>query len=333
MLCHFENAGLQIGLLGRHHSCHLFEVLCSLFFHDVHRVVDGDDTHQAVFGIHYGKGRQIVLVEKIDYVLPVVRGPCLDDAGIHDILDQGLIGIHEKVLDRDDTLQGALVVHDIAGVDRLLVHAVLTDVGKGVLHCHGLPESDVLRCHDGAGGILGVFQEFIDLGPGLGRGILQHTLDDVRRQLLHHVDGIIDGKIFDDVRQLFIRDAGYDVLLLVQFQTGKDVRSEFLRQHAEDDHCLFRVELFDKGCHVDLVHFGEYLAKRTEFLGSHKLQKSFVPLLFFFDLTDIQFCHRNLLFSTGADRSAPVRKTLQFLISSYRRVSWSGRCGRALRPP
>ena len=302
MSCHLKDAGLQVGLLGRRHSSHLFEVLRSLFFHDVDRVVDGDDTDQTVFFVHHGKGGQVVLVEELDDILPVIRGLGFDDVGVHDVLDEGLIGIHEQILDGDDALQGPLVVHDVAGVDRFLVHAVLPDVSKRVLHGHGLPEADILGGHDGAGRILRILQEFIDLGTGLRCRVLQDTLHDVRRQLLDHIDGIIDRKIFDDVRQLFIGDAADDMLLLVQFQAGEDVRRKLLREHSEHDHRLFRIQLLDKCGDVDLIHLGKLLPERPELSLVHQLKKRIISGLFLLDLIGAQFSHARTSLSSLSAR-------------------------------
>lgn len=66
-----------------------------------------------------------------------------------------------------------------------------------------------------AGRVFGVFQVLIDEVARGGRRRAHDTLDDVGRQLLHHVDGIVNIQLFDDAGKLRIGDGVDDRLLLL----------------------------------------------------------------------------------------------------------------------
>ena len=65
--------------------------------------------------------------------------------------------MHQQILDRHHTLQGPLCVHDITGVNGLLIHAVPADVGKCLLHGHALLQAHILCRHYASGAAFRIF--------------------------------------------------------------------------------------------------------------------------------------------------------------------------------
>ena len=66
---------------------------------------------------------------------------------VHDVSQLGFIGIHQKILDCYHAFQMALLVHHITGIDGLLVHTVLPDIGKGLLYRHILLQAHIFGGH------------------------------------------------------------------------------------------------------------------------------------------------------------------------------------------
>ena len=118
------------------------------------------------------------------------------------------------------------------------------DILKGIRHGHILFQIDELRRHDASGAVLRILQELVQKLSLFRVGVLQDSLYDIGRQLFQHINRIIDVQIVDDGAQLVVRDACHDLLLLFRLQLGEHVRRQLLRQHAEYDHCLFRVQFF-----------------------------------------------------------------------------------------
>ena len=56
-----KGTGAEVGLVRRQHSRHLFHILRGLFLQNVDGVIDGDDTHQAIFCVHHGEGQKVIL--------------------------------------------------------------------------------------------------------------------------------------------------------------------------------------------------------------------------------------------------------------------------------
>ena len=129
----------------------------------------------------------------------------------------------------------AVVVHHVADVDGLLVRAGAADVLQGVLHGEVRPEIHELRGHDGAGGVLGVFQDLVDAFPHLGIRVLQDALDHVGRHLLHDIHGVVQIELIQHFLQLRVGEALDQQLLLVAVQLHEDLRRLLLWEKAEEE--------------------------------------------------------------------------------------------------
>ena len=127
-----------------------------------------------------------------------------------------------------------VVVHYVADVDGLLVRPGAADVLQGVLHGEVRPQVHELRGHDGAGGVLRVFQNFVDALARLRVRVLQDALDHIRRHLLHDVHGVIQIQLVQHFLQLRVGEALDQQLLLVAVQLHEDLRRLLLGQQAEE---------------------------------------------------------------------------------------------------
>ena len=92
---------------GRFHSGHFVNVFCGLFFHDVHHVVDGDETYKTVFIVNNRHRDEIVLLEKIRHVLLMVMGFDRFDVAFHQVADDLGILCGEQVAQCDRSFEVA----------------------------------------------------------------------------------------------------------------------------------------------------------------------------------------------------------------------------------
>lgn len=150
-------------MLGREHSGHFFHILGGLVFHDVHGVIERDDTDQPVFRVDDRQGEEVVLAEHLGDLLFVVERADRDDVLLHDRLDGRVVILAQKqVLDAGQADE-LVAAGDVAGVDRLLVDARAADAQDRFLDRHVRAQGDIFGGHDRAGGILGIAQDLVDL--------------------------------------------------------------------------------------------------------------------------------------------------------------------------
>ena len=284
-----KRAGTGVRTVTRRDTGHFLDVFGGLLLHDVDDVVDRDDADEAAFLVHDRDGEQVIVRELFRDVLLVVRGAGVDDVRVHDVLKDLVIVAQKQILDRDDALQPALGGCDIADVDGLLVLADAADAGDGLADGHVFLQVDVLRRHDAAGGIFGVLEVFVDERARLGVGRAHDALDDVRGQLLHHVDRVVDAQVFNDVAELGVGDGVDDGLLLLDLQIRKHVGRDLLREQTEH-HAHTRLvglpELAEKFRDIELVH----LRKRESELLDHVLLEHDKQLVMYCFVIDVLQC-------------------------------------------
>ena len=191
-------------MLGREHSRHLFHILRRLVLHDVHGVVEGDDTDKTVFRVDHRQCQKVVLREHLCDLLLIVQRAHGNDVVGHDGLDRCIvIFTQKKVLDRHQTDE-LVPLGDVAGVDRLFVDARAADAENCFADRHVRAQGNVLGRHDRACGILGVTQDFVDLLAHLGVRLREDSLDDVCRHFLDDIHRVVDVKLVDDLFQLAV---------------------------------------------------------------------------------------------------------------------------------
>ena len=271
--------GAGIGLVGRGHTGHLFDVLGGLLFHNVDDVVDGDDADQPPFLVHHGHGHQVVVGELFRYALLVLGGGGKDHVPVHQILDDHIVVVEQQVLHRDDALQLPVGVGDEADVDGLLILADAADAGDGLLHAHVLFQVHELGSHDAAGGVLRIAEILVDEAAGLGSCGAHDALDHIGGQLFHDIHRVVHVQLLDDPGQLLVGDGVDDALLFRGLQIGEDLRRRLLGQQPEHHGHAVVVDLGEEFRHVELVHFLQTLLQGLPILLLQQLRQ-LVILLF-----------------------------------------------------
>ena len=142
-------------------------------------------------GVHHGDGEQVVLVDLAGDGLLVLVDPGEDDVALHDVLDHGRASRQDQPLERDEADQPALVVHDVAVIDRLAVGRLLAEPLEGLAHGDVRRERHVVGRHDGAGGAGLVAGQPADvLALGLGE-VRQHRVEHVLVEAVDQVGALV----------------------------------------------------------------------------------------------------------------------------------------------
>ena len=280
-----HDARAGVGLIGRRDTGHLFDVFRRLLLHDVDDIVDRDDTDETAFLIHDRDRDQVVVGDHLrDLFLVVGRGG-IDDVRVHDVFQDHVIVRQQQILDGDNAFELALGGRDIADVDCLLILANLADAGERLAHAHVFFQVHKLGRHDAAGRILGIFQVLVDEVARGRRRRAHDTLDHIGRQLLHHVDGVVNIQLFDDAGKLRIGDGVDDRLLLLDLEVGEHGRRDLLGQDTEHHGHPLRVilpQLAEELGNVKLVHLAELLAQRLHPVLIEKCKELVVQCLVIF---------------------------------------------------
>ena len=280
-----HDARAGVGLIGRRDTGHLFDVFRGLLLHDVDDIVDRDDTDEAAFLIHDRDRDQVVVRDHVRDLFLVVGRRGIDDIRVHDVFEDHIVIRQQQILDRDDALELALGRRDIADVDRLLILADLADAGKCLTHTHVFFQIHELGRHDAASRVFRIFQVLVDEVARGGCRRAHDTLDNVGRQLLHHVDSVVDVQLFDNAGELRIGDGVDDRLLLLDLKIGKHGRRDLLGQDAEHHGHPLRIvlpQLTEKLGNIKLIHLAELLAQRLHPVLIQKCKEFVVQRLVIF---------------------------------------------------
>ena len=107
---------------------------------------------QHVGGIDDGDGDQVVLVDLAGDRFLVLVDPGEDDVALHDVFDHGRPARQDQPLERDEPDQPALVIDDVAVIDRLAVGGLVAEELEGLADGDVRRERDVVGRHGRAGG-------------------------------------------------------------------------------------------------------------------------------------------------------------------------------------
>ena len=244
----------QIGLLRRQHTGHLLDILRGLFDEDVHRVVKGHDTDHAPVRVHHGQREKVVFRQHLRDLFLVGQRADGDHVFVHDLAHGGVVVRgEEQILDRHRAEEFP-PLGDIAGVDRLLVHARAADTGDRLGHGHARPQRDILRRHDRSGGVFGIAQDLVDLLAHLGVGLGEDTLDHIGRHLVDEIRRIVDVKLVDDLVQLTVGKTADQQLLPFAVQLGKGLGRGLLGQQPEQHRHALLLEILEHAGNVRRLH-------------------------------------------------------------------------------
>ena len=86
-----KHGSLEIVFLTRAHSRHLCDVFGRLVHHDVHRVVNSDNSHHQSVLIQDRQGEKIIFGEELRDLFLVCVSAHGDDLSLHQVFDQHII--------------------------------------------------------------------------------------------------------------------------------------------------------------------------------------------------------------------------------------------------
>ena len=175
-------------------------------------------------------------------------------------------------------------LRDIAGINSFLVDAGAADAENGLSDGHVRPQRNILRRHDGPGGILRIAENFIDLLAHLRVGLGKNSLHDIGRHFFYNIDGVVDIELVDDLFELAVGKAPDKKLLCVRLHLHEAFRSQILRQQPEQKRQAAFVELFEYGGNICGVHGAEKIAQGRIFFIVQQRQKGLRQ-------RKIAFCH------------------------------------------
>ncbi len=122
--------GFLVGLGVARDAAECQHVLGLLLAEDVHGVVVGDDADEHVRSIDDRDGDQVVLVDLAGDGLLVFVDAGKDDVALHDLFDHRRPSRQDQLLERDEPDQPALVIDDVAVIDRLAVGGLVADAAR-----------------------------------------------------------------------------------------------------------------------------------------------------------------------------------------------------------
>lgn len=82
-------------------------------------------------------------------MLLILQSCRVDDIRLHDIFNHIIVVMKEKILNRYHAEKHTVVIHDVAGIDRLLIHTGTPDSCKSILHgsyLSGDPHTPLSSC-------------------------------------------------------------------------------------------------------------------------------------------------------------------------------------------
>ena len=259
----------KVGLIRRADSVHLGDIFAGLVLHNRDSVVDGDDTDQTLLVVHNGNRQVAVLLEHLGDVLLVGGGGNADDVVIHHVADDLVLRVlrEDQCAQGDDADEGAVTVGDVAVVDSLLVKAVLADGVHGLGHGPVGAQLHQLGGHDAAGGVLGVFEQFVDHAAGRGIRLAKDTLDHIGGHFLDQIRRIIDEQVVHNSLQFLISQAVDEVLLGFGGKLGENLRRQVLGTQAEQHGELLGREVLKHGGQVGRGQGGHNIAQALVLFG------------------------------------------------------------------
>ena len=181
-------------------------------------------------------------------------------------------------------------VGDIQDVDGLQLAADAADALEGVCHRHVLLQGQELHVHDGAGAVLGIFQNFIDGLAHFRRGLVQNTDHHAGGHLLHDVHGVVQIQLVQHFLQLGVGKAVDQHLLALALQLHEYLRRRLLgQQPVQKGHDLGARLLQDQG-DIRTLHRQEHVTQvGVAFLTDHLPDLVQQPVHFVFQINHATF--------------------------------------------
>ena len=155
-----------------------------------------------------------------------------DDLRLHEIPDQHIIVLGHQFLGGDGSDQFPALC-DIAGVDGLLMDAGFLNVRHGLGNCHSLAQIHILRGHDASGAVVRIVEKLVDFDSRIRGYGVQDTADQIGRQFLEDIHGVIHVQVIEQLFQLFFREDLHQTALHGRIHIGEHFCSLVLGDQTE----------------------------------------------------------------------------------------------------
>ena len=154
----------EISLFAGIDSRHFSDIFSRFLYHNVHGVIECDNTDHQPVRIQDRDGEKIIFCEKLCYFFFICMCFYRDDLSLHEIPDQNIIVCGHQVFGADDTGQSAPFSH-IAGIDCFFVYPCFLDMCHRLCDSHIFPDVYVFCSHNASGTVFRIVQELIDERP------------------------------------------------------------------------------------------------------------------------------------------------------------------------
>ena len=177
-------------------------------------------------------------------------------------------------------------IGDIQDIDGLQLAADTANALEGVRHGHILFQTQVLHIHNGAGGVLGILQHFVDGLAHFRGSLIQNTDDNAGGHLLHNVHGIVQVQLVQHFLQLRVGEAVDEHFLAVGLQLhehlcrqllgqqpvqqGHELLTGFLQKHGDVRRLQGEEQVSDGGVLLSSQHVLNFIQIAVQFFFAVK---------------------------------------------------------------
>ena len=178
-----------------------------------------------------------------------------------------------------------VIVGDITGVNRFLVHTGFTYVVDSLSYSHFGFQAYIFDRHNTAGTVFGVVKQFVDCTARFGVACRYYAFYNICGHFLDDINGVIKEHFVEDFVETHIGERTYQCFLRVTVHFDKGFRSRLFRKDAEGNGELFVIKFCKKCRYVLRVFVFEKLLKplRIAFVKEpFKLISLLINELFFF---------------------------------------------------
>ena len=185
-----EDRSIKISFFTWIDSSHFCDILGCLIDHDIHCIIESNDSDHQSIGIQDRKCQQIVFGEKLGYIFLVIMGRYRNNLRLHQVFDRNIILSRHQIFGTDDADQLSAFC-DVAGIDRLFMDSGTLDMSHGLSHGHCITQINIFGCHNASGTVIRIVQKLVDHLTVCRTDGVEDTVDQVSRKFFKHIDRII----------------------------------------------------------------------------------------------------------------------------------------------
>ncbi len=232
---------------------------------NIHGVVMGDDAQEHVGRVDHGDGEQVVFIDLAGDGFLVFVDARQDDVALHHVFDDGRPARQDQPLQRDESDQPALVIDDIAIVDRFAVGSLVAQELECLADGDVWRQRDVVGCHGGACGAGLITAQAADiLALGLGQEG-EHRVDDVFVEAVDQVGTLVVRHQMKQLRGVLGGHRLDELLLAIFFEVVQDRGAVARGQDVEDGVGILVFEVFHQLGQTRGVMLDEEVAQAGDF--------------------------------------------------------------------